>query len=293
MSGKQNLITALWFGAVLCVLGFSPPSSLCTTTQCLSTSNRNFFGRIKQSSLHAKKAEARIEDISEKKRNEIVILQEPETQRCIEAYINVKAFVDDQEYIIAYPCDWAVAMAAENEAGDLELVELDSPLMDELFPFLEQHLEQDDIHLFRTPVTLTLQGEFMDEVDAEMEEDEEDEEEEEEDDEDVMSEEELKKLGVEVIERPAEKVDVEEEIIENEPTHDLAKMEQEVDHIATFWYKDVEYSLMKMVDPVLMVAKPDKVNRYFLLSEEEASKVNPLLEKLMLDHVVKNPEFDS
>jgi len=65
-----------------------------------------------------------------------------------------------------------------------------------------------------------------------------------------------------------------------------------VDLIATFWYKEKEYSLLKLLDPVLMVAKHREGNRYELLSEEEAEDVNPKIEYLVEKFILNNEEED-
>lgn len=45
--------------------------------------------------------------------------------------------------------------------GDLVPVDIDGEEMDEIFPWLSSYLEDDEIYLFRTPVTLTLQVETI------------------------------------------------------------------------------------------------------------------------------------
>ena len=79
-----------------------------------------------------------------------------------QVFADAMAKVEGREYLIGRPCDWAVTVGRPDGKGGLRPVALDSAEMDDLFGPLETMLEEDDIHLMRSAVTLTLQGEFLD-----------------------------------------------------------------------------------------------------------------------------------
>jgi Protein of unknown function (DUF3727) len=64
-----------------------------------------------------------------------------------------------------------------------------------------------------------------------------------------------------------------------------------VDLIASFWHDEVEYSLVRHLDPMVLVAKvvatennptgDDQDGTYALLSEAESEKMNPVIEQLL------------
>jgi Protein of unknown function (DUF3727) len=64
-----------------------------------------------------------------------------------------------------------------------------------------------------------------------------------------------------------------------------------VDLIASFWHDEVEYSLVRHLDPMVLVAKvvatennptgDDQDGTYALLSEAESEKMNPIIEQLL------------
>jgi len=216
-------------------------------------------------------------DIPYDKTDELCILEEPSTGRVIECYLDCMAIIDDVEYAVAYPRDWCVAIATENEDGILDPMDPTDPFMDELYPVMAETLREDDIELLRTPVTFTLQGEFEDD-DETGEEDEDwidDDDEELEDDNDEDAELDMAPEDFEI-----------EEGVEPKPSNNLEDFEEEADLIATFWYNDKEYSLLKMLDPVLIVAKQISGNKYQLIGEEEAEKVNPKVEFLIQNQIL-------
>ncbi|CAM9401978.1 unnamed protein product [Discosporangium mesarthrocarpum] len=226
---------------------------------------------------------SRLEVVPEDKLDEIYLLREEHpgrVPRVIECYADRFAVVGGQRYIIAHPCDWAVSVCIPKGEDGVEAVPLDSELMDEIFPGMQRELEEGDIHLFRTPITLTLQGEFLDE--EEEEEDEEDEE-----DEDEVGNEAYSKTGTamwegeeieyEVVEEPEEDGEEEEEEEDLIPTEvdDVG-----VELIASYWHDNQEYALVKHLEPVFIIAKEGQEG-YDLLSQEEVGRVNPIVEKLM------------
>lgn len=83
----------------------------------------------------------------------------------IDCYIDSYATVEGVEYCIGSPCDYAVALCYFGDGGDddeqLVPIELDDPLMDELFPIAEGIIEDEfgeELVLLKTPQTLTLVG---------------------------------------------------------------------------------------------------------------------------------------
>ena len=84
--------------------------------------------------------------------------------------------------------------------------------------------------------------------------------------------------------------DEEEEWEENEDEDD--DEEEELDLIANFEYDDVRYSMFRILDPVLILAKEakdtetktpkgDPVTSWQLPTEDEAERISPIIEKLI------------
>eukprot|EP00638_Chattonella_subsalsa_P002222 CAMPEP_0117757846 /NCGR_PEP_ID=MMETSP0947-20121206/14992_1 /TAXON_ID=44440 /ORGANISM="Chattonella subsalsa, Strain CCMP2191" /LENGTH=284 /DNA_ID=CAMNT_0005577853 /DNA_START=13 /DNA_END=867 /DNA_ORIENTATION=+ len=235
--------------------------------------------------------DTKLEEIPKEKADEVYILEEPGTGKVIECYLDCFATIDGVKYGVAFPRDWAVSIATENEDGILDPIDPDDEIMDDLYPWLAEYLKKDDIELFRTPVTLTLQGEFLED---ELSEDDEDDEEWLEDEDENDGAEELKEVDPEVLKQlgiksegtgDIEFTEVADDLV---PSHQVDEFEDEVDLIASFWYKDKEYSLLKLLDPVLLVAKYKSGNRLTLLDEEEADEVNPKIEYLMETYILDN-----
>ncbi|CAB9518310.1 Protein of unknown function (DUF3727) [Seminavis robusta] len=86
----------------------------------------------------------------------------------IECYADCIAVVEDVEYTIGVPCDYAVALCYFRDEDQLVPIELDDKLMDDIYPMAESILEEefaDELVLQRTPQTLTLVGELEDDDD--------------------------------------------------------------------------------------------------------------------------------
>lgn len=170
---------------------------------------------------------------------------DPLTNNYIECYADSIAIIDDVEYTIGNPCDTSVALCYFDLADSLIPIELDSPMMDEIFPMAASIVEDEfgeELVLERTPQTLTLVGEL------EEEEDEEDEEEFDDDN-------------------------------DNE--------EEEVEILLSFEEEGTEYVLVKLLDPVLLVGKAAEDGndqRCILLTETEADRTMPALEKMFLEY---------
>lgn len=80
----------------------------------------------------------------------------------IDCYVDSYATVDGVQYTIGSPCDYAVALCYfEGDDEQLVPIELDDPLMDDIFPIAEGIIEDEfgeELVLLRTPQTLTLVG---------------------------------------------------------------------------------------------------------------------------------------
>jgi len=87
--------------------------------------------------------------------------------------------------------------------------------------------------------------------------------------------------------------DEEDEYDEEEEEGD--EDEEEVEIMISFEHKEIEYSLVRLLDPVLLVAKSDPQNagKRILLDEEESNKVMPLLEDLFLQYQEEKEDTES
>jgi len=59
---------------------------------------------------------------------------------------------------------------------------------------------------------------------------------------------------------------------------------EEVEIILSFEHKGTEYSLVRLLDPILLVGKqdPDNASRRILLTPDEADEVMPALEEIFM-----------
>lgn len=99
---------------------------------------------------------------------------DPKNNAFIECYADSIAIIDGVEYTIGNPCDTSVALCYFDDEENLIPIELDSPMMDEIFSVAASIVEEEfgeELVLERTPQTLTLVGE----LEADDDEDEEDE----------------------------------------------------------------------------------------------------------------------
>ena len=165
---------------------------------------------------------------------------------------------DGIEYTIGVPCDNAVALCYEQN-GELVPIDNDMDRMNDVYPVAESIVAEefgDELSLQRTPQTLTLVGELDEDFDDEDDEEEEEENDEESDDEKDMDEE----------------------------------TEEAVEVLLSFEHRDLDYHLVRLLDPVLIVGRegPEDeesgMQRRFLLTLEESKKVMPTLEKLFLEY---------
>lgn len=98
-----------------------------------------------------------------------------EGEKAIDCYIDSVATLNNIEYTIGTPCDYAVALCYFESDEQLVPIELDDTLMDDIFPVAEGIIEDEfgeELVLLRTPQTLTLIGELEE---SEMDEDEDEE----------------------------------------------------------------------------------------------------------------------
>jgi hypothetical protein len=137
-------------------------------------------------------------------------------EKAIDCYVDSVATVDGVEYTIGSPCDYAVALCYFDEDDQLVPIELDDPLMDDIFPVAEGIIEDEfgeELVLLRTPQTLTLIGE-LEESEAD-------------DDEDV----------------------------EDDEDGEVEDTEEEVEILVSFEEDGQEYHLVRLLDPILLVGK--------------------------------------
>jgi hypothetical protein len=170
----------------------------------------------------------------------------------IECYADSLATVNGREYTIGVPCDYAVALCRlEKSVEDND----DDDVEGELLP-----IELDDP--------------FMDElfpVAAEVAEEE---------------------FGEDlVLQRTPQTLTMvgeldDEDDSEEDDSEDDDDDEEEVEVLLSFDYKDEEYCLVRMLDPILLVGKPDpnNPNNRILLTTEESETIMPIIEDMFVDY---------
>jgi len=165
----------------------------------------------------------------------------------IECYADSMVEIDGVQYTIGVPCDYAVALCYFREDQQLVPIELNDPLMDDVYPIAESILEEEfgegELVLQRTPQTLTLVGELEEDGDEE--------------DEDF---------------------DLDDDDEDDDG-------DEEVEVLLSFEQDGRQYNLVRMLDPMLVVGKsdPDQPQNRILLSPEESEKIMPILEEIFLD----------
>jgi hypothetical protein len=93
--------------------------------------------------------------------DQIIAFMDLNGEKAIDCYVDSYATVDQVEYTIGSPCDYAVALCYFENDEQLVPIELDDPLMDDIFPVAEGIIEDEfgeELVLLRTPQTLTLVG---------------------------------------------------------------------------------------------------------------------------------------
>jgi hypothetical protein len=168
-------------------------------------------------------------------------------QSFIECYADSIAVVDGVEYTIGVPCDYAVAICYFDANQQLVPIEMNEPLMDDIYTIAESIVEEEfgeELVLQRTPQTLTLVGELEDDEVEDFSMDDDDDDNDDDDDDD-----------------------------------------EQVEVLLSFEQDGTEYNLVRLLDPILLVGKVDEKepqNRV-LLTPEESDKVMPILEEMFLE----------
>lgn len=146
---------------------------------------------------------------------------------------------EEAKYCVAYPCDAAVAICFFDDDEALVPLDVNDEAMNDLFAIASSLLEEEDLFLQRSAITLTIQGDLGDEgEDFDEEFDDEDEE-------------------------------MEDEDFETEYVEVLAEFEHE----------DTSYTVVRISNPFLLIAKEVGTDEYLLLDVEEAERISPLVEK--------------
>lgn len=90
-------------------------------------------------------------------------------------------------------------------------------------------------------------------------------------------------------------LDTDEDEEQEDDDDDLDDDEEEVEVLLSFEEDDVEYLLVRLLDPVLLVGKPMKgeKNKCVLLSPDESEKIMPILEDLFLEYQEKRDSMET
>lgn len=171
---------------------------------------------------------------------------DPESGSFIECYIDSVATVKGVDYSIGSPCDYSVALCFFDEDGQLNPVELDDEELMDEVFPIAEEIVEDE---FGEELALMKTPQTLTLV-GELE------------------------LGGDE--------DDEYEFDEDE----MGDEEEEVEILLSFEHDGKEFNLVRLLDPVLLVAKPDKDNPQsrLLLNVEESESVMPFLEEMMLDY---------
>jgi len=174
----------------------------------------------------------------------IIAFMDESGENGIDCYVDSYATVDGVEYTIGIPCDYTVALCYFEGDEQLVPIELDDPLMDDIFPIAEGIIEDEfgeELALLRTPQTLTLVGEL-------------------------------------------EESEVDEEDDDEFDDDDMADSEEEVEILVSFEEDGQEYHLVRLLDPVLLVGRGGNENTRILLTPEESDIVMPKLEDMFMSY---------
>lgn len=175
----------------------------------------------------------------------------------IECYADAIATFDDgttkTEYTIGVPCDYCVALCYSDDDGQLVPIELEDELMDDVYSIAENIVSEE----FEDELALQRTPQTLTLV-GELEEDDDDDEDDEdaEDDEDEFD-------------------------------------DEEVELLLSFEHRDREFSLVRLMDPVLIVGKtdPERPDVRVLLSPEESEWIMPILESAFLKYSEEEGEM--
>lgn len=171
--------------------------------------------------------------------------------RSLPCYVEHNFEAEGQRYVVLLPVDVPVEIFAWRESGDEEelvTINNEAPEIDEIFPLAKAVLAEQNLTLMRTALSLTASGEMPD-----------------------IDEEESSKYEEATIEELGEEDDYEE-----------------LQWLATFYKEEQEYSIYAPLDPLFVVARQVEEGEAKLLSDEEKSKLEPMLptlEELIQDHL--------
>lgn len=174
----------------------------------------------------------------------VIAFMDDSGENGIDCYVDSYATVDGVEYTIGIPCDYTVALCYFEGDEQLVPIELDDPLMDDIFPIAEGIIEDEfgeELALLRTPQTLTLVGEL-------------------------------------------EESEVDEGDDDEFDDDDMAESEEEVEILVSFEEDGQEYHLVRLLDPVLLVGRGGNENTRILLTPEESDIVMPKLEDMFMSY---------
>lgn len=255
----------------------APRNSICKATNAVRT---NSIFRM------AAAGPDRLEEIPEELQEVEVTVTDPETNTKVMCFLDSVAWVANKKYLIAYPVDDCVALAMEEEGGDMVPIPCDDPLMDSVFKIVENDLEAagEGLKLIRTPITLTMKG--LDPPPG-MDDDEEDEED------DII---EIQGGGGEAINGStddSEGDDVGEDDEEDEE-EGFIEDQDSVELIQEFDVDGDKVLLIRYLEPVLLLVKESKGGKgkkYELLPADEDEQVAEVVEQLLTD--ADEGEFDS
>eukprot|EP01041_Mallomonas_annulata_P005818 gene5818-11738_t len=232
----------------------------------------------------------------------------------IQCYMTSMCKINGSQYGVGFPVDMPV-MLSFFEGNELMPVRPDYPDFDHLVNHVSVQMDYNDFQLYKTPVVLTLQGEFEDEFMNEIlptlkhkrktnsNEDDEvedgDGDNELEDDDEGKMDEKFKNMPDYTIFRP-ENPDVSDipadAFVTDEDSKGLRKAHRRADRImeyatdvaliASFHYKKKNFHLVKLLEPIFIIGKriEDIKGYYFtLLDDNEGDKIAPIIENLVLN----------
>ena len=162
-----------------------------------------------------------------------------ELGKSLNCYIEQSLEHDDSAYALLLPIDTPVEIFAwSDESGEEEpILVADQEELDTIFPTAYAVLQEQNLVLKRTAVTLTVEGDLPDF-----------------DEEDVI----LNDNGAD------DRYGEEEEL-------------DELQHLANFYHKEQEYSVYTPLDPLFILARLDEEGQPTLLSAEEIEELEPVL----------------
>jgi Protein of unknown function (DUF3727) len=197
------------------------------------------------------------------------------TNTFIDCYADCWCQLDGITYTVGVPCDTAVSICRMGPVG--QLITLDEAEIDDVFSVAAAALQDEfdeELVLQRTPQTLTLAGELVDDDD--------DDDDDEDDDDEVQDE--------------LDHTDSSEDD-EDVGTEEDEEGDESVELLMSFDHRGAEYVLVRMLDPVLLVGvlndgEGPEIKKRYLLTVEESEKVMPVLEDMFLEYNDKAEDDD-